>query len=124
MQPSATSNDATLLLLHLHCISDIPQALGSVDRYSASAAKDVIKATAWLVEAAQGEVLPYRDQLGEILLPGGQNSGRVADRGFGRGDEGFVKSSNAFVLLVCGTSTSFEFVYSAVMSPAGECCLE
>lgn len=42
-----------------------PQALGIVDRYSAAAARDVLKAVACLAEAAQGETLQYRDQLGE-----------------------------------------------------------
>ena len=42
-----------------------PQALGSINRYSGDAAKEVLKAAAWLVTAAQEEVLPHRERLGE-----------------------------------------------------------
>ncbi len=46
-----------------------PQALGNLDRYSAAAAKEVLKATAWLVQAAGGEMpVPQRHGLGEIWI--------------------------------------------------------
>lgn len=44
-----------------------PQALGSIERYSAASAKEALKATAWLVRAAGGEVLPYRHRLGKKM---------------------------------------------------------
>lgn len=43
--------------------------LAGLDRYSASAAKEVLRATAYLAQAASEEILPYRNRLGEESLP-------------------------------------------------------
>lgn len=44
------------------------QALGNIDRYSAAAAKEVLKATAWLARAAGAdEIRPHRNRLGKDL---------------------------------------------------------
>ena len=44
------------------------QAVGSIKRYSRDAAKEVLKGVAWLVTAAQEEVLPHRERLGERAI--------------------------------------------------------
>eukprot|EP00903_Cladosiphon_okamuranus_P014724 g13644.t1 len=65
-------------------VQRLMKALGSVERYSATAAKEVLKATAWLVRAAGGEVLPYRHRLGMALVECA-TSERRSDGGGGGG---------------------------------------
>ncbi|CAM9848799.1 unnamed protein product, partial [Hapterophycus canaliculatus] len=49
-------------------VERLTKALGSIDRYSAAAAKEVLKAAGWLVKAAGGEIRPHRSRLGMALV--------------------------------------------------------
>ncbi|CAB1115581.1 unnamed protein product [Ectocarpus sp. CCAP 1310/34] len=60
------------------------KALGSIDRYSAAAAKEVLKATAWLGRAAGvKEIRPHRNRLGMALVECAASVGRASGAGGG-----------------------------------------
>ncbi|CAM9701088.1 unnamed protein product [Scytosiphon promiscuus] len=46
----------------------LTKALRNIDRYSAAAAKEVLKATGCLIQAAGGEIRPFRNRLGMALV--------------------------------------------------------
>ncbi|CAN0013817.1 unnamed protein product [Ectocarpus sp. 12 AP-2014] len=60
------------------------KALGNIDRYSAAAAKEVLKATAWLARAAGAkEIRPHRNRLGMALVECAASVGRASGAGGG-----------------------------------------
>ncbi|CAM9771003.1 unnamed protein product, partial [Laminaria digitata] len=55
----------------------------SVNRYSGDAAKEILKAAAWLVTAAQAEIMPHQERLGTALVECATSKGRASGGGGG-----------------------------------------